>query len=136
MKTDTQLLADMYAAQGGREQLLVAVYADAFVLYTNVSDDTAVRIGTALGDLKGFTRVAPAARSADGMTYCWAFGFGGKEHLKWPEHPGHVMVPVAAALRRAAPMLLPESKAVSYVDNRTRDCDTLQSFCRYLREKQ
>lgn len=131
MKSNAELLADNYAANGGREQLLVAVYADGGVVYANVQQGTAVRIAGRLS-VKRPLIVTETARSADGMTFCWTL-------RRSKVYPGAgdwldvLMTATAAALREAVPDLLPADGAVSYVDNRSLDADTVEAFCDVLR---
>lgn len=133
MKSNAQLLADLYASQGGREQLLVAVYEDGAAVYANVAQETALRIGGRLATPRPLV-LEETARSADGMTFCWTV-------RRSKEHPGAgdwrdlLMTHVRAALLNACPQLLPADGTVMYVDNRQRDLDTLESFCNWFRRQ-
>lgn len=125
-RTPAQKLADMYAAQGGREQLLVAVYDDGAVLYANVHRETALRITGKLGHARNVI-VDETAQSADGMTFAWTMH-------RSKDRPGRgdwlplLMTGVSVALRAAVPELLPADGTVMYVDNRQHDANTVEAF--------
>lgn len=129
-RTPAQKLADMYASQGGREQLLIAVYQDDAVLYANVHRETALRITGKLAGVRAVI-VDETAQSADGMTFAWTMH-------RSREHPGRgdwlplVMIGVSNALRAAVPELLAPDESVMYVDNRERDANTVEAFAASL----
>ena len=69
MKCNAQVLADLYAAPGGRAQLLVAVYEDGAAVYANVHRETALKVIGCLAVRRPLV-IEETAYSADGMTCC------------------------------------------------------------------
>lgn len=129
MKSMVYKLADHYSRHG-QHQILVAVYGDQAVLYAQVQDSTAARIASALTGVRCAVLDPEWALSEDCLTYCWTL-------RRNPEFPGKrdwlgvLMTGISLAMKRAAPHLCPGG-SVPYVDNRTKDYNTLEAFASAL----